>query len=245
MRKLLLLLSLAAVFIVVQRLTQITADWHYVVPVTAGDVLYAAAFDDRPADWALYEGRLSAQAAGGALRIEVASPQSLPFSTARWHFSDFDLTLIARPVDGPLDNGYGVIFRAQDPSNYYLFLISSDGYYRVLREVNGEEKILSDWIPSDLIRQGMNVENRLRVTAQGSTFQFYINDERVELCVPDDPAAISTYVDECIDGAMYDSLVDESLATGQVGVIAVSFEEPGVVVEFDNVLVVGPAESSG
>lgn len=206
--------------------------------------MYAAAFDDTLGDWDLYAGRLSAQAVDGALRLEVGSPQSLPFSTARLHFADFDLSLRARPVDGPLDNGYGIIFRAQNPQNYYLFLISSDGYYRVQRAVDGEEKILSDWIPSSLIHQGMNVENTLRVTALGDIFQFYINDERVELCIPDDPAGVSTYADECVDGTMQDTLVDNAVSSGQLGVIARSFDEPGVVVEFDDVVIVGPAASA-
>lgn len=217
------------------------AEWHYVVPSTPSEVLYAATFDDAAADWQLYDGRLSAQVAEGALRVAVGETDSLPFSTAGPYFSDFDLRVKTTAVAGPLDNGYGVIFRAQDSDNYFLFLISSDGYYQVRREVNDAEKTLSEWIPSALVNQGLDAANEIRVVAQGDTFQFFINGEQVELCIPNDPEALSTYTDSCIDGQMLPQLVDDSIAEGQLGVIALTFDEPGVEVDFDNVLVFGPA----
>jgi hypothetical protein len=241
LRNLIVLAALGAILIVLNRLSPIVAEWHYVVPSTPGEVLYAATFDDAAADWELYSGRLSAQVADGALRVTVGEPDSLPFSTAAPYFSDFDLRVKTAAVAGPLDNGYGVIFRAQDSDNYFLFLISSDGYYQVRREVNGAEKILSEWIPSELIHQGLNTANEIRVVAQGDTFQFYVNGTQVELCIPNDPDAVSTYVDSCVDGQMLPQLVDNSIAEGQIGVIALTFDEPGVEVDFDNVLVFGPA----
>jgi hypothetical protein len=79
---------------------------------------------------------------------------------------------------------------------------------------------------------------------QGDTFRFFINNEPVALCIPDDPAGISTYVNECIDGQMQPVLVDNSIPNGQIGVIARTFGEPGVIVAYDDVLVFGPDESS-
>ena len=240
MRNLIVLAALGAILIVLNRLAPMVAEWHYVVPATPGEVLYAATFDDVSSDWELYTGRLSAQVAEGSLRVTVDEVNSLPFSTAGPYFSDFDLRVKTTAVTGPLDNGYGVIFRAQDADNYFLFLISSDGYYQVRREVNGADKILSEWIPSELVNQGLDTANEIRVVAQGDTFQFYINGELVELCIPNDPNAISTYADSCIDGQMLPELVDDSVAEGRLGVIAVTFSEPGVEVDFDNVLVFGP-----
>jgi hypothetical protein len=242
-RKLIVLAALAAIWIVLNRLAPMVAEWHYVVPATPGEVLYAATFDDASTDWELYEGRLSAQVADGALRVTVDEVNKSPYSASAPYFSDFDLRVQSKAVAGPLDNGYGVVFRVQDTKNYYLFLISSDGYYRVLRRVNDEEKLLSEWIPSPLVNQGLDAVNELRVVAQGDTFHFYINGEPVELCIPNDPEAISTYTDSCIDGQMLPELVDSSIADGQLGVVAhvPQFGEPGVEVDFDNVLVFGPA----
>jgi hypothetical protein len=150
---------------------------------------------------------------------------------------------LARPVAGPDDhnNGYGVIFRAQDAANYYLFLISSDGYYQVVRSVDGSQTELSTWIESPLINPGVDVENWLRVIAVGDEFQFFINGGPVALCIPDDPDAFSTFVgDTCRDGQMLTTLVDDALPNGQLGVIARTFDNVGVAVEFDNFLVYGP-----
>ena len=241
MRNLLILAVLAAILIVVNALSGIAAEWHYVVPATAGAVLYAETFDAAPADWELYEGRLAAQAEDGALHIMVDVPQRSPYSTANPHFADFDQRVQAKAVSGPLNNGFGVIFREQDPENYYLFLISSDGWYQVKRSVDGDQVEVSTWIESPLVNQGLDAENSLRVVAQGDTFRFYINDEPVELCIPDDPSGISTYVNGCIGGQMYGELVDSAIPSGQIGVVALALDEPGVEVAFDNVLVFGPA----
>ncbi|MBZ0301897.1 MAG: hypothetical protein K8J31_19265 [Anaerolineae bacterium] len=245
MRNIILLLALAATLIVLTNLSALMADWHYVVTGEPGEVLYATGFDDRLDDWERYDGRLSAQMADSALRIDVGASQSLPFSTSRFYFGDFDLTVRARPLAGPLDNGYGVIFRAQDSRNYYVFLISSDGYYQVRRALDGQPKVLSDWIPSTLIVQGLDADNELRVVAQGETFQFFVNGQALELCIPDDPDAVSTYADQCIQGQMLPELVDDAIDRGQIGVIAQALDEPGVAVEFDNVRVFSPEASGG
>ena len=240
MRNVIVLLVLAALLFAVNRLAQIVSDWHYVVPAQPGALLYAATFDDFLSDWSLYEGRLSAQVENSALRLDVDAADSLPYSTAAPYFADFDLRVQARPLDGPFNNGYGVIFRVQDPQNYYMFLVSSDGYYQVQRSVAGDQKVLSAWIPSPLVDQGFNVDNWLRVVAQGENFEFFINEQQVDLCVPYSVFGISTYRDTCIDGQMQPVLTDELIGQGQLGVVAQSFDEQGVVVAFDNLLVYGP-----
>jgi hypothetical protein len=126
-RNFILLLVLLLLFLAVNRLSLVIEDWHYVVPAEPGKLLYASTFDDNLGDWSIYEGRLSAQVENSALRLDLAVAGSLPYSTAAPYFSDFDLRVLARPLAGPLNNGYGVIFRAQDPQNYYMFLVSSDG----------------------------------------------------------------------------------------------------------------------
>jgi hypothetical protein len=244
LRDVALLVVLVAVLIGARAAALLTADLHHVITAAPGELLYTATFDDFLDDWALYEGRLSAQVEDAVLRLAVDTPQSSPFSTTTPHFGDFDLRVKTHPIAGPLDNGYGVIFRLQDAQNYYWFMISSDGYYQVLRSVDGEQKELSTWIDSTLINQGLEAENWLRVVGQGDQFEFFINDEQVTLCIPDDPAGESTFVADCVDGQMLDTLVDDSISTGQLGVVARSFNDPGVEVKFDNVLVYGPAVSS-
>lgn len=247
MRRFVVFILLPALILIgVIALSRAAADWRYVTTAAPGEVMFVAAFDGLLDDWEAYDdGQLSAQPVDGALRLTVNAFQSLPYSLARPHFADFDLRVTTRAVDGPLNNGFGVMFRMQDRSNNYQFLISSDGYYQVFREVDGVEKIVSNWIPSDVVHQGIGAANDICVVGRGDRFNFYVNGELVPLCIPDDPNATSTYDDlmgECIGGQMLDTLTDSALASGQVGVVAQSFNEAGVVVEFDNFVVTMPAE---
>jgi hypothetical protein len=240
-RNLVILLVLLVLFLLAGQVLVLVQDWHFVVPADSGQLLYVTTFDDSSADWIQYQGRLSAQVMEAALRLDVGLEDSLPFSTAAPYFEDFDLLLRARPIAGPLDNAYGVVFRMQDTDNYYMFLISSDGYYQVQRNVNGQQKKMSDWIPSSLIKPGMNVDNWLRVVALDDSFRFYINGAPVDLCIPTSISGESTYAgDRCVDGEMQPRLIDAAITYGQVGVVAQSFDERGVVVDFDDLVIYGP-----
>lgn len=256
-RRIFVLLTLALVLAGVILVNRWLTGWQFVVPERPG-VLYAAAFDDQAEfndEWRLYPGRLSAGIEDDQLVIEVGDFNAGAFSFAQPHFADFDLRVVTRAVGGPVDNGYGVIFRLQNRDNdspsddsYYMFLISSDGYYRVVRRVASRERIISDWIPSSAISQGIDAVNHLRVVGQGSRFQFFVNDTLLELCIPNDPEGISTYMmDTCIQGTMYDALEDDSIPAGQLGVVAISTETggSGVRVAFDDFIVYGQAGEDG
>ncbi|MCC6805093.1 MAG: hypothetical protein IT319_19595 [Anaerolineae bacterium] len=262
MHRLIVLIVLVVTFAVLLALSRSAAGWkHAVVAGEPGALLYAASFDGGGTDgfnavWEQYAGRLASQLDAGRIQISVGEPGSGSYSVAAPHFGDFDLRVEARAVSGPVDNGYGVVFRLQnkdnhlvDDDNYYLFLISSDGYYRVSRSVDGGVKIISDWIESPLINQELDAVNRLRVVALGDQFQFFINDQPVSLCIPDDPDALSTInplSGECMGGAMLDTLTDPAIPNGQVGVSALwtagADDEP-VVATFDNLLVYAPDAS--
>jgi hypothetical protein len=253
LRRFVVLLVLVLLLGAAYGLNRLTADWHYILPVQAGEVAYISTFDDFTDDWSLYQGRLSAQVTDSSLQLTADDVFKKPFSVTRQHWGDFDLRVHTHPAAGPLNNGYGVIFRLQDKGNnspddddFYLFLISSDGYYQVVRSIAGDQKELSAWIPSPLVNQGLGVNNTVGVVAIGDTFRFYVNDQPVQLCIPDDVTGVSTYDERrggCIGGQMVDTLIDASIASGKLGVAVQTFDEPGVVVNFDNVLVVGPEQT--
>ncbi|HEY68725.1 MAG TPA: hypothetical protein G4N97_10715 [Thermoflexia bacterium] len=92
------------------------------------------------------------------------------------HSGDFALEVEAVPLAGPDFNGYGLVYRAQDPAHYYAFAVGSDGYYAVLRVAEDEETPLVDWQQFPHIHRGRQA-NRLRVACVGSTCHFYVNDE--------------------------------------------------------------------
>ncbi|MBN1285223.1 MAG: hypothetical protein JXB47_07490 [Anaerolineae bacterium] len=202
-----------------------------------GELLYATTFDDFNDEWDLYEGRRAAQVEDGMLKVSIDVANNGSFSWLDRIFGDFDLTVEAMQLAGPDDNGFGVIFRHRDPDNHYHLLISGDGYYKVTRVKDGEaETLTADWRASAHIKPGTGETNVIRVVGRGSRFTFYINGARVDdLCLGENVVAFN-----CAGGELSDALVDETFPYGRVGVGALSFGTPGVVVGFDNMVVVGP-----
>lgn len=242
-----ILLTLSLVAWAIYQLNQLATDWHYVVPADPGELLYAASFDDDTEDWELYPGNLvSIQVVDDALRIAINKDDETQSPTTSHYFGDFDITVQTRPVEGDFsganNNAYGLIFRERDENNFYLFLISGDGWYRIQRSQNGFEKDMSGWAPSDTINQGTNVVNTLRVIGYQDQFQFFVNGERLELCIPDDPDGESTPLStgECRGGSWQDTLVDDAIEFGRLGVMVDSDKGWPIVVDFDNVIVYGP-----
>ncbi len=90
--------------------------------------------------------------------------------------TDFELSVEARKVDGPPDAEYGVRFR-DDGSNYLEFLIDESGTFSILLWYEQELDYYYFDSPSAAIASG--APNRLTISAQGSTFSFYINNVKV------------------------------------------------------------------
>jgi hypothetical protein len=250
LRRVIPLLVLSAALVILVILDRASSSWTQIVSGAPGTLLHAASFDGGANDgfndeWDQYSGRLTASIEDGALLFRIDEPRGAPFSAPTVFYLDFDARTAASAVDGDnSNNGFGIIFRLRDSDNHYRFLISSDGYYRVVRTVNGEQKDLSTWIPSDAIQQGIGVTNRLRVVGRGDQFQFFINDQPVQLCVPDDPNGVSTYSGGQCFGTMRDTLEDAALDAGAVGLTAESLDLPGEVrIAFDYLLVYSPEET--
>ena len=71
-----------------------------------------------------------------------------------------------------------MVFRRVDSENFYFFEISANGYYQFSAQEGGDWKTLIPWTASDAIATGEQ-ENRIGVLAEGSKFEFSINDEPV------------------------------------------------------------------
>ncbi len=81
---------------------------------------------------------------------------------------------------GPLESGYGLVFRVMDIDNHYLFIILKSGYYRFGYYENGEWNVLIDWTKSRLINpEGKNI---MRAESVGGMHKLYINDNLVGEC---------------------------------------------------------------
>ena len=131
--------------------------------------------------------------------------------------------------------------------SFYLFLISSDGYYTLERFVDDKSDVISAWIPSPYIHQGLGARNQIRIIARESILTFYINGAQVSICIPNEPGESSTYTnDQCIAGTMVDSYHAPEPLLGQLGVTAKATPTGGggLVIDFDNITVFSPSPST-
>jgi hypothetical protein len=180
-------------------------------------VLYAEDFDTPDATWDVYEYAGSwADYVDGGYRLGLTETDYVTWANpaSDRSFTNFEIEVDTRMVEGPEDNNLGVLVRYQaDDENFYWFQISSDGYYAVSILRDGDWESMAGWEENPAIYTGPNVVNRIAVICSGDTFDFYVNDSYLV------------------------SVVDDTFAAGNIGLAAGTFDEPGVVVEFDNLIV--------
>ncbi len=153
----------------------------------------------------------------GVYRIRVDATQVDLWANPGRLFNDARVSVRAVKAGGPDDNDFGAICRYQNNRNFYAFLISSDGYYGILRFQDGQRTTLGqDGLrPSSAIRQG-EAENSILVECIGDRLGLWVN------------------------GVLVQEVRDSTHAAGDVGLIAGTFDEPGVDIHFDNLIVYQP-----
>ncbi len=211
-------------------------------PITArpGERIYHTEFNGPSDEWDTFGGTLEASIADGMLRLRIGESNDGAYSSLELLLADFDLETTAVQLAGPDDNGYGVVFRRVDPTHFYLFEISGDGFYRLIRQDGDEMTALSEWNPSEAINTGQ-AENTIRVIARGAEFSFYVNGQPMLLC-PAAEGAIWDYFDPttCNGAESTYTIEDSTYSQGRIGLAARSFDIPGVEVGFSRVLICGP-----
>lgn len=86
---------------------------------------------------------------------------------------------------GSMGAGYGGIFCYNDSSNFYRFLISGYGSYKISEKIDGTYTTLQDWIFSADILTGYDQLNKIEITRDGSgIFSIIINDNLTDTFNP-------------------------------------------------------------
>ena len=141
-----------------------------------GELIFEDPFDSSGL-WTLGETENSSVAiGGGVMTFTQKTPGTFSFRILGRQGGDFHAE-----IDGALAKNcgsgdrYGLMFRAQDLSNYYVFQIDCDGRYRFARYVEGAVTAIVDWTPSPAIDRGAQSANTLAVTAKGEAYAFAIN----------------------------------------------------------------------
>jgi len=182
----------------------------------SGDILYQEQFENNRTGWARFSNENGIMDYdGGGYRILVQQPQLNIWSTPEKDFGDVRLEADVIKLNGPDENRMGLICRYRG-GDYYFFIISNDGYYVIGKFIGGLTLLLgqSEMQESGAIQTG--TMNHLRADCIGDKLTFYINFSEVA------------------------SATDADFSTGDVGVLAGAFSEPGVDVLFDNFVVIQP-----
>ncbi len=182
-----------------------------------GEAPYVETFDDAGSWRTGSDTYTEGEVQEGVYDFYVINDDVSRWSAAGKNFSDGVYEVEATQVEGPLDNGFGMLFRADtEKGDFYLFKVSGDGYVWIGRytgEVEDQAIIGSHWVESPAVNRGLGQTNKLRVAAESGNLIFFVNDKEVG------------------------RVTDNSFAEGDVGLFAQSLGVGGVRVLFDNLSV--------
>lgn len=155
----------------------------------------------------------------GAYHIAITANNYGAWTNPYRAFTDVSVEVDSVLIGGSEDNAFGIICRYTDINNFYMGMISSDGYYGFFQRIEGELEFLNmeSMQASDAINlDGAN--NTLRLDCVGNTLTLYVNGEFL--------------------GETFDS----RLGSGDVGLYAKTFDVASTDVQFDNFVVSEPGE---
>jgi hypothetical protein len=183
-----------------------------------GQVLFEDDFSDQGSGWdRTQDSDGGADYADGIYRIWVTTKQADYWATPDKNFADVRLQVTATKAAGPNDNDFGVICRLQDNDNFYAFLVSSDGFYGIMKMQAGERAMIGQdaMLSTKAIRQG-DAANDLIAECIGDHLALHVN------------------------GQLVADVTDSSFGSGDVGLIAGTFDQTGVEIHFDDFVVHQP-----
>lgn len=187
--------------------------------IDPGSVIYFDNFSNPESGWDVWSSDSAVISYDmDGLRFKIKEANYDYWSLPGQRFTDVTLGVDARLIDGPTDNDYGLLCRFQNEYNFYAFLISSDGYGGIVKVKDGLYQTLNspDGLEYGLIIEQGQTVNQIRADCVGTRLTLYVNQEK------------------------FLEVEDAEFSTGDVGLIAGSYGEPGVDILFDNFYVLKP-----
>jgi hypothetical protein len=188
-------------------------------PSTNGEILFSDDFSNTDKKWDQADTTsASTDYYNDAYRITVKETNSDAWSNpGKESFTDVEIEVDATKNAGPDDNDFGIICRYTDVSKFYYAVISSDGYYGIMKMTGSGGTPIGDasLLESDKIIQGSS-KNHIRFDCVGSTLTLYVN------------------------GTQLDQQTDPDYTTGNVGLLAGTFDIAGTDILFDNFVIFKP-----
>lgn len=130
-------------------------------------------------------------------------------------FDDVRVDVMATKQSGDNDNFFGLMCRIQgtsDSADFYLFMISSDGFYGIAKRINSGDLVLigqEAMLYNTAILQG-EATNKITAICSGTRLALYAND------------------------VLLVEVNDDSLSRGQVGIISGARDVAGTSIFFDD-----------
>jgi hypothetical protein len=154
----------------------------------------------------------------GGYRIFVDKQNWYFWSNPGLTFTDVIIDVDAKKIGGSDENDYGVICRYKDESNFYFFTIASDGYYGISKIIDGDEYLVGmDQLQfNDKVIKLGEASNHIRAECVGSSLTLTVNNK------------------------VLSDVSDSDIASGDVGLIAGTYDTPGTDILFDNFTVTKP-----
>lgn len=182
-----------------------------------GEVIYSEDFESPGPEWEPWqESEGSIDVEKGEFSVTINVEENLIWGRTYNTYSDNIFKFSAR-VEESVGNGeFGAICRFQDVDNFYAVTISEDGYYGIWKFVDDEYTVLTDWEYLANFDGGTNWVD-FTVGCVGSTITL------------------------SIDGKTLAQVEDTSLPSGDIGLIAGSLDQGGLIVNFDNLVIAEPA----
>lgn len=93
--------------------------------------------------------------------------------------SDFSIETVIQKKSGNDYGGYGIFFGLKDAENFFQFIITGTGKYKISGIFEGINLLIKDWTESDYINKS-NDQNSLKILKLNDRFVFSINGNIVE-----------------------------------------------------------------
>ncbi len=171
---------------------------------------YHAAFGRDDGSWSTQgDDQVARSYARRAYHMTAASGAGLALSLGPIETADALVEVSVTQVAGAADSAAGLVFRAEDERNFYLFSVT-DGQYVLVRFVDGAATVLAPPTAADAIERGEGAYNRLGVAMQGAAIWLFAND------------------------ALLTQLDDDTFAQGGTGLAVIAGPGPAAEFSFDD-----------
>lgn len=184
----------------------------------AARLLFKDDFSDPASGWVASTDRgASGGYADGVYQLSISQANLDLWATPGLDLADVRLEVEAIKIGGDRNNRFGLVCRMVDPAHYYVFLISSDGYYGIGKIQANQARLLGSdsLLPSDKIPPG-SAYLRLRAECVQDSLALYVNGEKIY------------------------QVRDSEYPHGDVGLTAGAYTSAGTQILFDNFSVAKP-----